>query len=206
VTARDQYEHWAPTYDEDTARLGWVAPAELIAAASAHVAPASWQSVVDLGVGTGQASAPWRDAGARVIGVDVSQAMLEQAARGDGRFFALVEHDLDCGLPESVLRHGGVDLILSCGALHFVRDLAALLRAARAVLVPAGVVAFTYIPEQGRSFGPHTRVHATAEVGDWLEQAGMRVLEHREFIAYHGDDGPVRYALAVARDAREPVA
>lgn len=204
VNARDQYEHWAPTYDEDTARLGWVAPTELIAAATTHLAPASWQSVVDLGVGTGQASAPWRDAGARVVGVDISRAMLEQAARADDRFHALVEHDLDGGLPDTVLRHGDADLLLSCGALHFVRDAAALLVAAQAVLVPGGLIAFTYIPEQGRSFGAHTRVHASGEVRGWLEHAGLRELEHREFIAYHGDGGPVRYGLVVARDAREP--
>lgn len=204
VNARDQYEHWAPTYDEDTARLGWVAPTEFIAAATAHVLPASWQSVVDLGVGTGQASAPWRDAGARVVGVDISRAMLEHAARADERFHALVEHDLDGGLPEALLRHDDADLILSCGALHFVRDAAALLVAATAVLVPGGVIAFTYIPEQGRGFGPHTRVHAWDEVRGWLERAGLCALEHREFVAYHGDAGPVRYGLVVARDTREP--
>ena len=71
-------------------------------------------------------------------------------------------------------------------------------------LVPGGLIAFTYIPEQGRSFGAHTRVHASGEVRGWLEHAGLRELEHREFIAYHGDGGPVRYGLVVARDAREP--
>ncbi len=205
VTAHDQYEHWAPTYDGDTARLGWVAPAVLAEAAAAHVAPASWLSVVDLGVGTGQASAAWRDAGARVVGVDISRAMLEQAGLADARFHALLEHDLDAGLPETLLRRADADLILSCGALHFVADLPALFRAAQAVLVPGGVLAFTYIPEQARRFGPHTRVHASTDVRSWLEHAGLPVVEQREFVAYHGDDGPVRYGLVIARDGRTPM-
>jgi len=203
-TARDQYDRWASTYDRDTSRLGWVAPAELLAAVAAFVPPASWLSVVDLGVGTGQASRAYRDAGARVVGIDVSPAMLEQA-RADPRFHALVEHDLDLGLPASVVRHDDADLVIACGALHFVRDLEAVVHACREVLVPGGVLAFTYIPAQDRGFGPQTRTHRAEEVVAMLERAGFVVLQARELVAYHEAGEPIRYGLVVARDGRRHV-
>jgi N-acetyl-alpha-D-glucosaminyl L-malate synthase BshA len=200
-TARDQYDRWASTYDQDTARLGWIAPAELAAAVAAFVPPASWQSVVDLGVGTGQASRAYREAGARVVGIDVSPAMLEQAA-ADPRFHALVEHDLDLGLPASIVRHADADLVIACGAVHFLRDLEAIVSACREVLVPGGVLAFTFIPEQGRAFGPHTRTHRGEEVTAILARAGFVALESRELVAYYDGVEPIRYGLVVARDAR----
>ncbi len=203
VNARDQDEHWAATSDDESARRGRVAAEDLVAAVRRHLPEAAWHSVVDLGVGAGKASAPWREVGARVVGIDVSAAMLAAAARTDPRFHALLEHDLDDGLPESLVRHRDADLIVSCGALHLVRDLAATLAATRAVLVPGGLLAFTYVPHQTRDVGPHAHPHAAADVVGWLERAGFSVLEHRELDVAQAD-AAIRHALVVARDNRPP--
>ena len=80
------------------------------------------QVVADLGCGTGQVSLPLARAGAEVIAVDVSPAMIRQleAAARNGR----VPNLSGVALPieELSLPGGSVDLIVSSYALHHLRD------------------------------------------------------------------------------------
>ncbi len=203
---RSQYDRWAAQYDADTARYGWCAPRRLHEALGRFGPVTPSQRVLDVGVGTGQASLPWREAGAIVVGVDVAPAMLERAAQ-DPRYHRLAEYSIDAPLESAALPAGAFELVVACGVLHFARDLGATLVQCGRALAPGGRLAFTFVPPQERGFGPKTQVHELAAVRALVEQAGLVVEHEDEFIAYHqgGDqDDPVRYALVVARKASGP--
>ncbi|MDQ3915243.1 MAG: methyltransferase domain-containing protein [Actinomycetota bacterium] len=91
-------------------------------------------TVVEVGAGTGNFLALFRDAAARLVAVDLTPAMLAEARRhgalhlvaGDGR-----------RLP---LRSGCADLVTSAQALHHVHDPATVVKELRRVTRPGGRV------------------------------------------------------------------
>jgi ubiquinone/menaquinone biosynthesis C-methylase UbiE len=92
------------------------------AAVLAAAAPGSGDQVVDLGCGTGQLSIPLAERGARVLAVDVSQAMigrLEANARDRsvGGIEAIALPIENLSLPSE-----SVDLVVTSYALHHLRD------------------------------------------------------------------------------------
>jgi bacillithiol biosynthesis cysteine-adding enzyme BshC len=201
-TPRDRYEAWAESYDERTARFQWSAPEFLIEAVVRYAPPKGFLRVLDVGVGTGQASVPYLEVGACVTGLDVSPSMLHQAKAKHPQFHALIEHDFNRPLSEAGLSAQSFDIILSCGALHFAKNLAQTLSELRWVLAPGGLLAFTYIPPQKRSFSSATTAHIPTKVEELLQQLDFKVLEHESFVAYYdsGDvNDPVCYQRIVAR-------
>jgi len=93
--------------------------------------------IVDLGCGTGQHAAllKRRHPGARVIGLDSSTAMLEQA-RALGADVEWVQADLATWEPDAP-----VDLIFANASLQWLPDHQALLRRLTGLLAPEGVIA-----------------------------------------------------------------
>lgn len=93
--------------------------------------------IVDLGCGTGQHAAllKRRHPRARVIGLDSSAAMLEQA-RGLGADVEWVQADLATWAPEEP-----VDLIFANASLQWLPDHEGLLRRLTGLLAPGGVIA-----------------------------------------------------------------
>lgn len=94
--------------------------------------PRPGETILDLGCGTGELTQQIADAGADVLGLDLSPAMLEQARRqhpgltfvhGDARDFALAEP---------------VDAIFSNAALHWIKEPAAVLACVAQALKPGG--------------------------------------------------------------------
>ncbi len=194
-----EYDGWAERYDEDTGRFGWQAPSVVLnAVATAGAAP---RDVLDLGVGTGQCSAPLAREGAKVIGVDASAAMLEQA-RASGYCAELHLLQLGAQTLQSVLGEARFDLTVSCGVMHFVEPLDTVCSEVFATLRPGGLFAFTLIPPQARSFANATHLRSSADVDPILRRAGFSVQPSERFIAYYaqGDrSSPVLYELWLAR-------
>lgn len=200
-TPRERYEAWAESYDERTNSFNWSAPEHLLKAIFPYAPPKSYLRVLDVGVGTGQASVPYLEAGACVTGLDVSASMLEQAKAKSPQFHALIEHDFNRPFESAGLLAESFDVLLSSGALHFASNLLQTLSQLRWVLAPGGILAFTYIPPQERTFSNATRPHAPNDVENMLQQLGLRVLQHQSFLAYYdgGDtNDPVYYQLIVA--------
>ena len=198
---RDRYEAWAKSYDQRTTRFSWSAPKYLLDTVISYAPPKGFLRVLDVGVGTGQASVPYLEAGACVTGLDVSASMLHEAQTKYPQFHSLIEHDFNHPLAQAGLLAQSFDLILSCGVLHFANDLAGTLSDLKWALAPGGMLAFTYIPPQLRTFSRATQIHAPEEVERMLRQAEFNLLEHRSLIAYYeeGDaNDPVCYQLIVA--------
>lgn len=122
-------------------------------------------TVVDLGCGSGSATtriaARWPQAD--VLGVDSSAQMLAQAPSGHGIRWL----QADIARPADWAPAGGLDLIYSNAALHWLPDHATLFPALLATLRPGGVLAV----QMPRNFGApsHQLIHATALEGPWRE-------------------------------------
>ncbi|BDA70735.1 hypothetical protein CAL7716_049010 [Calothrix sp. PCC 7716] len=199
---RERYDAWAEVYDERTASFNWSAPQFLLDAVVRYAPPKGFLRVLDIGVGTGQASVTYLDSGALVTGLDISASMLRQARDKYPQFHALIEHDFNRPLVEAGLKPQSFDVVLSCGAVHFAKNIAQTLSQLRWVLAPGGLLGFTYIPFQERSFSSATQPHSPKFVEAMLRKLGFEVLEHDSFIAYY-DGGnlsdPVGYQRIIAR-------
>jgi 2-polyprenyl-3-methyl-5-hydroxy-6-metoxy-1,4-benzoquinol methylase len=80
------------------------------------------QVVVDLGCGTGQLSLPLARAGAEVIAVDVSPAMIRQLESEARRGGVLNLSGVTLPIEDLALPGASVDLVVSSYALHHLRD------------------------------------------------------------------------------------
>lgn len=109
---------------------------------SALLSGAPDASVLDLGCGTGEHTAWFAQQGARAVGLDRSESMIESArdheALGHGRFVLGDALDARAALPEEA--PFGLALCLGNMLPHVMEDdeLTAFLRSARALLAPGG--------------------------------------------------------------------
>jgi bacillithiol biosynthesis cysteine-adding enzyme BshC len=205
LTPRDRYDVWAESYDKSTARFEWTAPQFLLEAVTHHAPPAGFLRVLDVGVGTGQASVPYLEIGACVTALDVSPQMLQQAQSKYPQFHALIEHDFNYPLVEAGLQAQSFDVILSCGALHFAKDLSRTLAELKWALALGGLLAFTYIPPQSRKFSTAAYLQEPNAIEFLLQQLDLTVLDHESFIAYYergNSQDPVVYRRVVAYNSQ----
>jgi SAM-dependent methyltransferase len=123
---------WSPT---DYAQHAAFVP-ELGAAALQLLAPQPGELILDVGCGDGALTAKIAEAGANVIGLDASEAMVEAArARGIDAFVADAE-TLDLALQAE--RFGRFDAVFSNAALHWMLDPDAVASGIFAVLKDGG--------------------------------------------------------------------
>lgn len=198
------YGKLAPSYDEHTAERQWSAPQALALALEAVQPPASHLRVLDVGVGTGQASLPYLAVRATVTGLDIAPEMLSEAKRKHPGFHHLGTYDINTPLARAGIRPASQDLIVSSGTLHFAKDLEATLGDLAQALTSGGVLAFTYVPPQGRDFSAHTTPVEPERVDAALGRLGFSMQTHDRFVAYfEGGPGkdPVYYQRCVATKA-----
>ncbi len=112
------------------------------------------QIIIDLGCGTGLSGIAFRAWSSKLIGVDLSPRMIEQA-----RAKALYDELHVEELTEALAHYAGaIDLALACDVFVYIGDLAPTFAACRAALKPGGWFAFS--TEQGTPDGPY-QLHAT---------------------------------------------
>jgi len=132
------------------------------------------QTIVDLGCGTGNVTrllaARWPEA--RIVGVDSSPAMLQEAraATHDTPRCTFVAADLAQWQPVAP-----VDLVYSNAALHWLPDHAALFARVAAMVAPEGVLA-VQMPDNFRA-PSHTLISDIARSDRWRAQLGGIVRE-----------------------------
>ena len=132
LSVTDGYSRWAETYDQPDNVL-----IELENQCLSRILPdLSPSSVLDLGTGTGRHALAFGKRGARVVGIDLSEAMLAVAERKRRELgldhVEFIQAPIDATLPVAA---GDFDLGISALALCHVRDLerpiASLARAVR---------------------------------------------------------------------------
>jgi predicted TPR repeat methyltransferase len=187
------FGQYAPDFEEALVeRLHYAAP-PLLASLVAEVGR-PFAHAVDLGCGTGLMGAAVRGLVGRLDGIDLSAAMLEQAA-GKG-----VYDDLAVGDATAVLagRPARYDLALAADVLCYLGDLRPVFAALATSVAPGGLFVFTIETlaedaEEAWSLRPSLRyAHRPEAVVETARQVGFARLR--------------RVGLALRIDAGEPIA
>jgi predicted TPR repeat methyltransferase len=203
VYVRRLFDQHAPRFEDSLLnRLAYSAPRKLLdaitTAAGGHVHIAS---MLDLGCGTGLAGATFRPCVDRLVGVDLSGGMIEEAG-AKGIYDRLVVSDLMQFLAdeagEAKTRY---DLIVAADVFVYIRDLAPVACAVARIVAPTGFFAFTVETHtnQGVVLAPTLRyAHSEAYVRAALADARFRALTV-DAVSTRTENGvPVSGLLAIA--------
>jgi ubiquinone/menaquinone biosynthesis C-methylase UbiE/DNA-binding transcriptional ArsR family regulator len=191
----------------DRIRRLHAADAAVEAEIQAVLADRPFRSLLDLGTGTGrmlELLGPELDRG---LGIDLSLDML-----------ALARARLDrIGLRQCSVRQGDIydlalprdsfDVVIVHQVLHYLDDGARAVREAARVLRPQGrLLVIDFAPHDHeflRDEHAHRRLGFAEEtVSQWLEQAGLDVINHRSVPPDAGSEGEIAVSLWLARDPR----
>jgi predicted TPR repeat methyltransferase len=179
---RRLFDQYAPRYDASlTQHLDYRGPALLRAAVEtvmqAAKRPMRFGSMLDLGCGTGLGGAAFRPFVDRLVGVDLSPAMIVQA-KAKGHYDRLVASDLAACLADEISCKATYHLVLAADVFVYVNDLAPIVASVARVLAPNGIFAFTVETHTGSGVKllPTLRyAHAEVYVRTVLRAAGLAV-------------------------------
>jgi predicted TPR repeat methyltransferase len=205
---RRLFDQYAAHYDTAlTEQLGYRGP-ELLHSAVSRVMAAGGQamrfaSVLDLGCGTGLCGAAFRQHADRLAGVDLSPAMIAQAA-AKNLYDYLAVGEIEAFLAGEAATGKKYHLVLAADVFVYLNDLAPTLAAIARVLAPTGIIAFTVErnPGNGMKLLPTLRyAHADAYLRQTLEAAGLAV-SHLVAASARSEKGiPVDGLVVVAQPA-----
>jgi len=134
------FDGFAPVFDQRLSDLEYRAPQLVAAALEREFGGGAKARILDAGCGTGLCAPLLRPLASRLVGVDLSAAMLE-VARGRGDYDALIKAELTAFLQAA---EGDFDIIASADTLVYFGDLKPVLLAARHALRPGGGLVATF--------------------------------------------------------------
>jgi ubiquinone/menaquinone biosynthesis C-methylase UbiE len=180
------FDRWAPTYDRSVLQRLYFAPIQEGALDAFGAGGAAPRDVLDVGCGTGRLleSVARRWTGARLTGVDASEAMVAAARRkhGEDARFSFVRGDA-AALP---LEPASVDAAFSTLSFHHWQDQPSGIREIARVLRPGGIFVLADVeipllsllrPLMNRV--DHAVFLAPAEILRLLDSAGFTMVAHR---------------------------
>jgi predicted TPR repeat methyltransferase len=196
------FDHFAPTFDAKLASLHYRAPQIVAdAVAAALPAPAGDLVVADIGCGTGLCGPLLRPWAGRLVGCDLSGAMLERAASRNA-YDELHKAELTAFLRA---RPGAFDLVVSADTLNYFGELHEVARAVQGALCTGGVFVFTLEALPAGAPGPHKLqdngryAHDGAHARGVFEAAGLQVQTPAAVVLREENGAPVQGWLMVAR-------
>lgn len=161
-------------------------PKELVDFVTRHVQCATDLRVIDGACGTGLVGVLLRPMSRRLIGIDLSQEMLDHAKR-KGVYDGLVSGDLIEGMAGL---EPSFDLITSCAALYHFGDLSGVFEQSSRLLGPGGLLAFSVDPcgddweilQTSPSEYAHSRRYLRRLAEDsGLAEVAIEILPHRAY-------------------------
>jgi predicted TPR repeat methyltransferase len=196
------FDAFAEDFDEVLGELQYRAPQLVAEAIVAAVGPAARVDVLDAGCGTGLCGPLLRSVAQRLVGIDLSPAMLSRA-RERRAYDELIETEV---IAWAEAHAAEFDVVASADVLVYFGDLFAVLRAFAAVLRPGGCLVFTTERAMDAARGfvlhPHGRYSHTVEhVAAALQAAGLELVR-TETVQLRLEGGePVGGSLTIARRA-----
>ncbi len=150
---RRLFDQYAGRYDTAlTEHLHYRGPALLRDAVDAAIRaakrPMHFRAMLDLGCGTGLGGAAFRPFVDRLVGIDLSPAMIAKA-ESKNLYDRLAVADLAGFLAAESAVAGHYDLAIAADVFVYVNDLAPILGAVARVLAPDGILAFTVETHSG---------------------------------------------------------
>lgn len=187
------FDAYAEQFDAHLVQvLNYHAP-ERMAQQLSGLARAPWRSALDLGCGTGLLGPLVKPLAGRLVGVDLSAAMLDKA-RTLGVYDRLVSADIVEHLQTTEERH---DLVLAADVFIYVGDLAPVFGALNRTLAPGGVFCFS-------------AELAAADVPDFELRASLRYAHAEPYLlglaSEHGYDVAALQHAPIRDDQRETIA
>ena len=199
---RSLFDGYAPGFEDSlVGRLGYRGP-DLLVDALARAAPlTTFNSVLDLGCGTGLAGAAIRPHAKRLTGVDLSPRMLD-SARAKGVYDRVVEAECMTFLREEAVAGAQHDLILAADVFIYFHELIQVPRFAVPVMTPGAMVTFSVETHEGDGVILRDTLryaHGEAHVRHALAQGGMELVCLESAPARNEKGEPVPGLVVVAR-------
>jgi len=203
------FDHYADYFDDHLqTSLAYRAPTDLVALLDRHAPNGHAWRVLDLGCGTGLVGKALGKRPQSLVGVDLSDKMLEKA-RSQSCYTSLVRQD--------VLQHmqqaepGSVDTVIAADVFIYVGKIDEVIAQAQRVLSPGGLLAFSVEDmsaqekaptdedlARGRRLEPSGRYsHADAHLRDLAQRHGFTVLTHQPTDLRLHKDRPIRGQLVL---------
>jgi predicted TPR repeat methyltransferase len=196
------FDRFSSSFDEQLASLGYRAPELLVSALGDYVPTDGRLDILDAGCGTGLCGPLLRSMARRLVGVDLSEGMIEKA-RPRQTYDELVVGELCAFMRE---RPQTFDVVISADTLVYFGALEEAAAAARSCVREGGVFAFTLERIVDASdahpyrIQPHGRyVHNVDYVRRTLQQAGFASVNAKDVVLRRERGHDVQGHLVVAR-------
>jgi ubiquinone/menaquinone biosynthesis C-methylase UbiE/DNA-binding HxlR family transcriptional regulator len=200
AAAQDYFRQHAAEWDR--IRSLHVAEAEVERALAEAVGRGPFQLLVDLGTGTGRVLELLAPRYRRAIGFDINHSMLAYA-RGKldaaGLDKASVRHS---DLYDLALADGAADAVVMHQVLHFLAEPAQAVAEAARVLAPGGKLVIVDFAPHDMEFLRENFAHerlgfGTAQVAQWIEEAGLIPGRTRSLLAENADKGEPKLGVTI---------
>jgi predicted TPR repeat methyltransferase len=161
-------DEFAAEYDHSVLHNNWNGPQFMFESVKDRIITNS--KVLDLGIGTGESSRRFHEAGHTITGIDGSANMLKQCMNKKISS-ELVHHDLEI-IPYPI-ENDLFDAIISNGVFHLVNPVKPIFSEVKRMLKPGGIFAFTFEDSENTE-GSHE-----IEPGVWQLTANSGVLSFK---------------------------
>lgn len=187
-------DNFAKNYDNLISENNWYGPKILFNNTNKFLNPKS--KILDLGIGTGVSSVPFKNAGHFITGLDGSAQMLEQCKKKQISN-ELILHNLEN--QPFPFTNKTFDLIISCGVFHLIHPIFSIFSEVSRLLVTGGYFAFTYennrdingykeidpgIWETKTESGVLTYKHSDKYISELLLQNNFKIIKQKQFLAF----------------------
>ena len=202
---RKLFDPYALEFDAHlVGQLHYRVPEQLLEAVLA-IAHGRQFDILDLGCGTGLCGIPFRSLAKSLTGVDLSPAMIAQAA-ARGIYDRLLTADLDEALRGAEEK---CDLLLAGDLFIYTGDLGQVFPAAARVLRPGGLFAFSLERHDGEGFVLHSKVrfaHSLPYIRELSHRHRLAELQVREITLRKSGPHDVPGWIVVLQKASDPLA
>jgi predicted TPR repeat methyltransferase len=203
---RRLFDQYAGRYDQSlTERLSYRGPMLLRDAVQALMdaggRPMHFAAMLDLGCGTGLGGTTFRPFVGRLIGVDLSPAMIAQAS-AKGLYDRLTAASIEPFLTDEIESGSKYDFVIAADVFVYVNDLAPIIRGAARVLAPDGLLAFTVESHAGEGVKllPTLRfAHSATYIRAVLGNAGLTPMQLMKSSVRKEKGVPVDSLIVVAQ-------